>query len=194
MQDAIHVPAFQLVLGQVIAAPIVLSMQNRQGRAPGRRTAVFLARQMKTHTRWVLVASDSQAKIFEIRDGERPNLVQVLDHPGGRLMCREIDEDRPGRVFSPFGPRRHAMRRRIDPHDARTTVFARRVAAVIRRAKARNVFDDLVLIAKADFLGKLRGAIGAKGGRWIAGSLEKDITNRSDTFLKAYLSKMPRQA
>ena len=59
---------------------------------------------------WALAANRSRAKIYSVQvPGFEMRLAHDFDFPRGRLQNRELDADRPGRTWSPFGANRSSL-------------------------------------------------------------------------------------
>lgn len=109
---------------------------------------------MKT---WIIVVNRVEAKIFESDSKKRREIYYLnkLENPRGRLKAHEIDADKPG-IFASvlsFGSRFVGTQ---SPTDRISQMFAKRVVQFLEQARQGGEFDDLILIAEPQFLGKLR--------------------------------------
>ena len=100
---------------------------------------------------WILVAHRSGARLFEnVGPGKGLNLLEEIAHPEGRLKDGQINADKPGRAFDTFS-RRHSVSQEKGPSDQVTTVFAGRLSSLLDKARAKNRYAKLVLVAEPNF-------------------------------------------
>ena len=142
---------------------------------------------------WILVGHDAGARVFEnYGPGKGLELVETIEHPEGRLRDRDIDSDRPGRSFRKDSgdPRRAAMSRGESPHDRAISDFARALADKLQRARVRNQYERLVLVAPPRFLGLLRASLDGPTAPLVVGSLDKDLATSDEAELIGQLGKV----
>jgi len=142
---------------------------------------------------WILVGHDAGARVFENHGpGKGLELVETIEHPEGRLRDRDIDSDRPGRSFRKDSgdPRRAAMSRGESPHDRAVSDFARALADKLHRARVRNQYERLVLVAPPRFLGLLRASLDGPTAPLVVGSLDKDLATSNEAELIGQLGKV----
>lgn len=125
---------------------------------------------------WILTAHRSGARLFQkVTATAAPDLVEVIDHPEGRLKDGDIDADRPGRSFDRFGPGRHAMSHEDSPSERVADAFARQLAGRIETGAHAGAFDALVLVAEPRFLGRLRHHLAAHVAAMVTDEIAKDV-------------------
>jgi len=108
-------------------------------------------------THWVLVADSGQARILELhRKPYAFRLVSERVSESQHLTTRELVSDAAGRTLRAQGPGSHAMPPRSDPHDRAEDEFVRSLSHTLDKAVRRGAFDDLVILADAKTLGRLR--------------------------------------
>jgi protein required for attachment to host cells len=113
--------------------------------------------------------------------------IEVLDHAAARLPGREIISDGPGRTFDSGGQGRHAMAQPTDPQEHEKMAFLDELATRINAAVAKNKFDDLVLFAAPQALGRLREKLDKQALQRIVADAPKDLTGRPVTELAKQL-------
>lgn len=123
---------------------------------------------------WVLVANSSFAEIYsgnmkEIRS------IHYFDFPDGRLKSGEILADRPGRGHESLGHGRFALSTQTDVHLHEIQIFAHQIVDVLKKAKAENAFERLIIIAPPQFLGELRQLMPDNINRCIHKEFKKDL-------------------
>jgi protein required for attachment to host cells len=132
----------------------------------------------------IVIANQSEAQFYDAVAPSRPPIAAGgLSNPASRLHDRDLDSDRPGRVFNRAavsGRRRGASTRHgVDgersTHQHVVEKFARRLADELRRAHAAGKFDRLVVVAAPAFLGRLRRVLPAEVRACIAGTVAKDM-------------------
>jgi protein required for attachment to host cells len=133
-------------------------------------------RQRKPVT-WVLVADGARARVFAAnRPGKGLRDALPMAFVGVNLPARARAHDRPGRAFDRFGPGRHDLRGKADPHARAKTALARDVARHLEEAARTAKFDRLVVVAPPRALGEVRAALGPEAGRRVIAEVKKDLT------------------
>lgn len=127
---------------------------------------------------WVVVASSTRCRIFTQHNHSGPLLqIDEIDHPEGRLRGRDLATDRPGRSFDSQGPGRHAMGQPVDMTEQENIRFAKTVASRIDRARQKDRFHRLVLVADPRFLGHLRHGLSQATRNRLSVELQKNLAD-----------------
>lgn len=124
---------------------------------------------------WILLANSCFAEIYS---GNRAGIesIQYFDYPEGRQKSGEILTERPGRVHESQGSTSHAVGTKVDVHMHEIQMFAHIIAQALKKAKAENAFDRLVIIAPPQFLGELRPLLPDTIKKCIHKEINKDIS------------------
>lgn len=140
---------------------------------------------------WILAGDASRARLFqaEVRRGKPVRLTQVeaFEHPESRARVRDLMADAHGR--KPVGPvpasvaggqqgahGRPGAEPETDPKEVEAQKFARELAAVLERGARDQAYEHLYLVAAPHFLGLLRAAIDPQVDKFVALTLDKDLT------------------
>lgn len=122
-------------------------------------------------TRWVLVADSVTARIFQHEaDGLRE--VHQMTHLASQEHNSDLMGNRPNQ-------NQHGMERDLkgdEPQSLRdheSMTFAREVANHLHVQRARNAFEELVLVADPRFLGMLRQTLTKSVEPLVIGTLDK---------------------
>ncbi|KYG60488.1 hypothetical protein AZI85_12780 [Bdellovibrio bacteriovorus] len=145
---------------------------------------------MKT---WICVVNRSEAKIFEHGNNRSADVqfVTKLSNPRGRLKAQDINADKPGSFVSGFTT--HGMgREKIDsPTEHVAQEFAKQVSQFLYDSCQQHLFEELVLIAEPQCLGRLRGLLSKEVRQCIVQEIPKDlVTAATTTDLKERLRPM----
>lgn len=136
---------------------------------------------MKT---WIVVVNRCEAKIF-ISDRRGNNgevqFVEKLENPRGRLKSIDINADRPGFVNSSSIHGGQLVKKQ-SPTDRVSEMFAKKVAAHLEEKRQQNVFEELVLIAPPQFLGKVRQNFSRELRECIVKEIPKDLAQTATSF------------
>jgi protein required for attachment to host cells len=128
---------------------------------------------------WILIADASRASVF-VPHADRKELERVreFNDPLGRTRAADLAADRPGRARSakPGGNFTPAMAAHTDPRAAEAERFAKHIAIQLAVAHGKREFDQLALIAPAQFLGLLRQALDGQVARTVVSSVSADLT------------------
>lgn len=140
---------------------------------------------MKT---WIVVVNRSEAKIFEFNN--KPNneveFVKKLDNPKGRMRAQDINADKPG-IFSnrvAHGPR---LVKRETPIQHVAQEFAKKVSDYLEASLMNESFDDLIIIAEPNFLGRLRNLFSKELSSCVSREISKDLRIVTRDALKTRL-------
>jgi protein required for attachment to host cells len=144
----------------------------------------------------IVVANQTEARFYDTLS-RRQTLVPagVLTNPVGRLHDRDLDSDRPGRVFNGaarVGGRRGATPRHATNNESSTRQhaiekFARRVGTELGKALVAHRFDGVVLVAEPGFLGRLRRALPAAVRAAVTASVGHDLVAQRGLDVRDYL-------
>lgn len=108
---------------------------------------------------WLVVGDSSGARIFSCDPNlDVVHLLETLEHPSSRLKDRDLASDDRGRtrVRDSSGTRGAAIAHGTRPHEVEAEKFAHGLATRLRHGHDLNHFDDLILVAPPQFLGRLR--------------------------------------
>lgn len=145
---------------------------------------------MKT---WIVVASRTEAKIFEYANKRNSEVefVTKLENPRGRLKAQDINADKPG-VFSSimsYGGTRLVTAQ--SPTERIAQEFAKKIAEFLEHARQRGSFDDVVLFADPHFLGRMRGVFSKKLRQSVSKEITKDLGSVTTNEIKSRLFSEP---
>jgi len=149
-----------------------------------------MASQMPPGETWILVANQSQARIFRylgLKSGLK--LVEKIQHPEGRLKDHELGADRPGRTESSVSWGRSSYSEEHPPHEEMAWEFARRLTRRLQEARGRNEFRALMLVAEAGFMGKLKSTLDAQTAKVVVGTLPKAFHQKSSRELSQQIER-----
>ncbi|MGH8259746.1 MAG: host attachment protein, partial [Steroidobacteraceae bacterium] len=114
--------------------------------------------------------------------------------PKAHLHDRELVSDRPGRIFDhASGPgrrgatARHATGSERTPRKIEAQRFARKIIAALVKARRREEFEWLVVMAAPRFLGLLRAAMPAQLRSSVAAEIAKDLVHEPPAAVQWYL-------
>lgn len=125
---------------------------------------------------WILIAHRAGAKIFRRnRPSDGIELVQEIPFELGRRKNREVNTDRPGRLFASVGDRRHGLGSHVEPDEHYMDQFAKQLVDLLAKRSADNAYAHLLLVADPQFLGRLRVSLPKPIARLVAGELVKNV-------------------
>lgn len=139
----------------------------------------------------VVVADERGAHFFDMSKLHAPPAARGSVHNDSARPDRELETDRPGRRFGGANGNRHAVdgERSTERHESE--LFAKAIAREIDRARTRQEFDRLVLIAAPRMLGLLRDALPEPCRSTIVAEIAKDLVNHD---VEAIRAAVPRAA
>lgn len=140
---------------------------------------------MKT---WIIVAHRTEAKIFSYDNRKNADVefVTKLENPRGRLKAQDINADKPG-VFSGAPSHGSGLERHESPTERIAQEFAKKIGDYLELSRQKQSFEELVLVADANFLGRLRGVLSKPLTACVARAISKDLGTVTGDDLKARL-------
>ena len=137
---------------------------------------------------WVVVADSSRARILRaLTVTGKLAEIENLDYPRSRAKARDLVEDNPNTIFSSVGSHRSAVGADAAPKLHEHDVFARTLADKLTQARNKNRYENLVLMAPAQFLGTLRHELGSSFAKHIVQTVTKDLTKMSIDNVGTYV-------
>lgn len=145
----------------------------------------------------IVVADRGEARFYDVGPASRLQIAGRLVDPNARLHDRDLVSDRPGRVFDrapPASGRRgagahHATDGERSPHKHEVTLFARRIAAELERARRQGRFASLVVMAGPPFLGELRKSLPKSLRAITVAEVAKDLVHRPERVVRTYVTQ-----
>lgn len=131
---------------------------------------------------WAVVANRGGAYFFELENGKSIRLFETMINNRGRLKNEEINSDRPGRIKDRFGRAKHAMMREKSPKEQISIEFAKEISRFLEKARSKNQFHRLYLIAPAKLLGEIKFDLKGATQRLIEKTFHKVL--REDNMKK----------
>ena len=148
---------------------------------------------MAKMTIWFLIADGVRARLLKHKQGEA-SLRPALDHEfiGTNLLSSDLASDRAGRALGSDRSASHAVQSKTDPHRHEEVAFAHEIAGILEKARKRDAFDQLVVVAPPKALGDLRSAFTKPLRERIKAELNKDLTTVPIHELSKHLSDLIR--
>lgn len=144
----------------------------------------------------ILVADQGEADFYDMDQAdENPRFAGGIEDPMAHLHDREIDSDRPGRVFDhapAAGGRRgatahHGTNGERSPRKHEAGEFARRIVKLLEQARREGEFDRLIVMAPPAFLGRLREVLPESLRSITAAEIAKDLVHQPPSSLRSHL-------
>ncbi|NNE40733.1 MAG: host attachment protein [Marinicaulis sp.] len=140
-------------------------------------------------TTWFLVADGARMQLFESRGmKEQWTLIDNQEAEDARKASRELGRERPGRGHKTGPDSRFAMGG-AEPHDKIEAAFLGEIAAKLNKAAQREKFDQIVVAAPPQALGKLRAKFQLQVTAKYIGVFDKDLTNMPEPELLDYFKE-----
>ncbi len=164
-------------------------------------------------TTWILVADRAQARIFVPEEAGTESLRQHVDfagragylapdveepetlteqdafiHPESHLSRQAVETDRAGR-FDTTGSAQHSGDPEQDFKHQTAEHFAKKLVDYLEKARQKNQFDQLALVAAPLFLGTLRKTLTSSLSQMVTLELDKDYTKLKPEEIRKHLPK-----
>lgn len=140
---------------------------------------------------WVLIADGQRARVYRA-NGRGKDLTPALDREfvGNRQPSRGLGSDRPGRTHDSRSPARHSMEDPTDPQRHEKRRFAREIVAALETERARQAFDQLVIVAPPQALGDIRAELPDALKTVVSAEINKDLTKFGPHELPLHLEEV----
>lgn len=132
------------------------------------------------HHRWILVAHQAGARIFEEKNGAPLTLVQRVAHPEGHLKNLEINTDKAGTAYHSTGGRQHSLNSKESAHEQISIYFAEHLSQLMKAGKEEKKFLELILVADPKFLGRVKNALDNSTLKTVTKTISKDFAKTPD--------------
>lgn len=134
--------------------------------------------------RWVLVADASTARVMGYNESIKEAWqLQAFTNEDARLHEGDLTTDRAGRQKNQVleGPSAKA-------HSVET--FAKDLATMLASARVRGDYEEVALVAPAQFLGILKAKLDAATTKVVSHTCAKDVVHEPTPTLVAHLEKL----
>lgn len=132
---------------------------------------------MKAAKTWVLIANGARARLVSAeRHGKELQLVEKFEFRADHSPNRELNRDRPARVFESHGAARHSIEPKVDAHRELKREFAEEIADTLHNHLSGQHFDHLVVVAPPITLGDLRLALSEAVKATVVAEVAMDLT------------------
>lgn len=136
-------------------------------------------------TTWIVAADASRARVLQVADREHRLLeIENLLNPEGRLADREINTDARGRF-----PGGHTGEDDVGAVEHEVELFAKRVADYLDKARTKQLYGRLHVVAPPKFLGQLRKELGKEVEKLVVEEVPKDLSWFNARELESYFAQ-----
>ena len=136
-----------------------------------------------------VIADGGHARFVKLSEAKALHSVQAIDSAAAHKRTRDLVSDRPGRSFESSSPTRHGYTPRHDPHEQERHRFGHLIGTLLCDGFVPGGFDALVLVAPADVLKDISGALDTATHARVAGTLNKDLIKVPDHDLQPHLAQ-----
>lgn len=125
--------------------------------------------------RWIVVANRSDAKVLK-HTNKRLSLIKEYKNSLGRLRDKDMQDDHPGQSRAKYmGSAPHNLEKENSPHEQAADQFAKKIFKVLNLEMKRNHNLNLIIVAEANFLGKIKSHFKSKSKKSRVEWVEKDL-------------------
>jgi protein required for attachment to host cells len=164
-------------------------------------SCLFVKKEKRMQTTWVIAADSSRARIFELSSGDKLQEIEDMINPEGRQQDREVQTDADGRFgqganggssASTPGPGARGNQantaepqQTIREHDVE--MFTKQVVRYIDHARTEHRFDKLRVIAAPKMLGLIRQNLSKESQKMVEEEIPKNIAGLEGHQVEQYL-------
>ena len=126
---------------------------------------------------WVLIADGARARLVAAEGhGKTLHVIEQHEFHADHSPNRELQRDKPVRVFESHGATRHGVEPKSDPHRELKRHFAHEIAEALDENLSQRRFDRLVMVAPPVTLGDLRRALSEAVKASVIAEVVMDLT------------------
>ncbi|GAB4226585.1 MAG: host attachment protein [Methyloligellaceae bacterium] len=143
---------------------------------------------MKPTKTWIVVTDGGGMRVF-LNDGPGHGVSELeeLARSNAVKPARDVNADKPGRVFDRGGEGRHAMEPEVDVKEHERQTFMKEVAEFLSKEAHKGSYDRLILVAPPKSLGDLRRKLAKPAAEKISAELSKDLIHLEARELAGHL-------
>lgn len=142
------------------------------------------------HSTWIVVADAGRGRIFEMQ--QKGHLAEIEDfaNPAERERNADLRTDGYGRFYGKGDQQEgHTAEPPVSPKEHEAELFATHIAEYLDKARSRNKYSSLRLIAAPSFLGVLRNKLNEEVRKLVDQELDQDLTKVSVRELEQRLEQ-----
>lgn len=145
--------------------------------------------QLHTST-WVIVADNSQVKIYRVVKFPKLEELTSLEHPESRLHNQDLVSSKPGHNFQRGGTSGYSYEPERGPKKLEAEKFAAHLGQYLANAEKNKEFSRLYIIAEPSFLGLLRPHINHATQNTIIAEVSKGLTSADTAAIEKQISEI----
>lgn len=126
---------------------------------------------------WILVANNTQGRLFRYVRHRGLEEVEVLINPEARMREQDLVSDAPGRGLNRPSASRFAMAAPSDQKTHESDLFAQSLARRINTARRSGAIDRIHIIAEPSLLGRLRAQLDDVTRECVRSEVVKNVTH-----------------
>jgi protein required for attachment to host cells len=143
---------------------------------------------MKAAKTWIVIADGARARLVSAEGhGEMLHVVEQREFSSDHRPNRELQRDRPARVYESHGETRHGVEPKTDPHRELKRDFAQVIAEALDDSLALKHFDRLIVVAPPVTLGDLRRALSEAVKASVIAEVAMDLTKTPNSEVPRHI-------
>lgn len=144
---------------------------------------------MKNRNTFILVANNATAIILK-KDSVEHSYVSVreIGNMNANAHERDLGSDKPGRTFQGGTGNRNVLSKEHGLKDTELQRFAKEITALLGEEEKKKSFDELIVIAGKNLLGRLRKEFSKNLEKKIIKTISKDLVHSDIKELNALIA------
>lgn len=148
---------------------------------------------MKAAKTWVVIADGARARLVSAEGhGKGLHVVEQRELSADHSPSRDLQADKPSRVFESHGAARHSVEPKTDPHRELKRSFAHLIADELDDGLSLKKFDRLVVVAPPVTLGDLRNALSEPVKASVIAEVAMDLTKVPNSDIPRHIEDLIR--
>lgn len=136
---------------------------------------------------WILVADAATARLFSRESAGSLSRVDALHHDDSRKHEGDLRTGGKGEIEDSAAHGRHQADPQTRTSEKHEDIFAKEVVAKLKSGLNDKAFEELVLVAAPQFLGRLRDHLDGPLSQCVVATIDKDWTNQKDAEIETHL-------
>jgi protein required for attachment to host cells len=148
---------------------------------------------MEAAKTWVVIADGARARFVSAEGhGKALRIVEQREFNSDHRPNRELQADKPSRVFESHGSARHAVEPKTDPHRELKRDFAHVIAEALDDSLTLKHFNRLVVVAPPVTLGDLRSVLTEAVKASVIAEVAMDLTKIPNSQVARHIEDLIR--
>jgi protein required for attachment to host cells len=124
-------------------------------------------------TTWIVTGDAARARILQLTGRQQLEEIEHFENPEGRMHDRDLEADAHPRMRGTSGPGND--REEMGASEIEAAKFSKEIGRYLDKARMKNRYDRLYLVAPPRFLGMVRKELGKEVQKLVRDDLDEGL-------------------